>query len=114
MEEKPRKRFYVTTKSDKTYSVVADYLKYEYHKGDIDTITFKKEIPDQTNDDGTNTWDVAFIKAADVEFVGIESYVKEDSIPGTTEYLKKELSKTLLKVGVSILALMLTRRLTHV
>ena len=114
MEEKPRKRFYISTKSGKNYSVVADFLKYEYYKNDIDTLVFKKDLPDQTNDDGSTTWDVAFIKAADVEIVGIETYLKEDPIPYTYQHLTKEIAKSLLKVGVGVLVFALTRRLTHV
>lgn len=54
MDEKPRKKFYISTKSGKTYSVVADYLKYEPGKDKDGMIFFKKEIPDQVNDDKTN------------------------------------------------------------
>lgn len=114
MEEKPRKRFYISTKSGKSYSVIADYLKYETYKDSDDVIFLRKEIEDQTNDDGSNVWDVALIKASDVEILGIESYIKEDPIPSTSEHTIKEVSKALAKLCLGLTLFLLTRRLTHV
>lgn len=114
MEEKPRKKFHISTKSGKSYSVVADYLKYKPNKDEDGMIFFKKEIPDQVNDYNTNVWDVAFIKASDIEIVGIETFIQEDPIPVSNEHIVKEISKALIKVALGVTMFLLTRRLTHV
>ena len=114
MEEKPRKKFYISTKSGKTYSVIADYLKYEPGKDKDSMIFFKKEIPDQVNDDKTNVWDVAFVKSSDIEVVGIETFIQEDPIPESNEHIVKEVSKALMKLALGLTLFLLTRRSTHV
>lgn len=111
-EQKPKRKkyFYLKTKSG-DYRIKADYLKYEHcGKDKEDIIFFKKELEDQYNDETkSNVWDVAFVNAKDVEFMGIEEYVFRESIPITRKQLIMDLTRTALSVAVSLVILRLFR-----
>lgn len=112
-EEKPRKRFVVTTKFGKTYSIEADFLKYDWGNKDSESVIFfKKEINDQTNvNDNSHIFDVAFIKAEDVNVIGIETFLKEDTVPITRDALIRNMSSSLFGVCCGLLTFIVLRKM---
>lgn len=101
MKEPPKqkKKYYVKLKSGFTYSVNADYMKYEEELDGVGILYFYKKIPRKKNPDTKDgSWIVAYAKDTDVEIVCLESFVTNESIPMT----KDEVLRIVVKTGISV------------
>lgn len=74
-ETKKRRAYYVRTKGKYTYKIIADYLEYDCDELEGKILYFKKHFEGQDNGNGSDIFIVAFFKAEDVEFVGLEGCI---------------------------------------
>ena len=103
MENNPEKCWYVKTKSGACYRIQADYVKQEFSDEEC-IITFKKTNPDKINPEtNDHEFDVAFMYAKDIEIIGHNKFIFDESIPKTETEWTNKIAESVLKIGTTFL-----------
>ena len=107
MESNPEKFWYVKTKSGACYRIQADYIKQDFTDNEC-IITFKKtnldKINPETND---HDFDVAFLDAKEIEIVGHNKFIFDESVPKTEAEWNNKIAESVLKIGTTFLVAVL-------